>query len=947
MGDQAPLASLNAFTEARVDLEPVGQGPVVQIQLPSTGTFGRASRLHRRVLPTAAVCQDEETYTRSCLASASSIYFSHSRIYPRSFLWRLLDNGKVLELRSVDLSKHDRESREATVILQLGLPSAIRKGCVALADDGQDTLSVFAVTKSNELFHLAIRTTFFCDAAASEEDIDRWCSSFSPSTMCNIVRLVSASPQQLVATLDDGAIMKLNRNSGRSPDGSLWQCVTCNNGKWGSSLRGLIRWQGANSVRYDGVVLDSSTAIAAEFSPSRTHLLTVCANHTMKIWNLAEGRVVFSMDLLGQRREPQDIPSVLLDAGNPETLRVFEAEGAIEGDKYYAVTYSPHEEGQFKFWAIRDEDQGSLGVRFLYPDNILRPPDPQSTLESKAVWKLADLRIGRGSHDTGIDLWVLMRSSRRYKAYSLRFDLADLHEPWSSSWASTVSGNSDQQTPPQSVPSDAPDAPDLWLEYLLLPGRHSRAILNTALSIYCSTRNAKQAMNAKGTLEDRMFSAIATQVNSVQVKGEEESGTQFAQYREAMQQEWRLLYQEVQDLGRLGCQALSLAFDHHSGMPWLLFNSGCAAIRDCSRLELIAQNTPAVLQTSTDLFEAPSIEGGPTPEPKLPHELAVLVHAAATFREAFSPSFRRICFSSLSSELWQEPLYSVPKRIEDYYHQCGFAEEITDFAIAGLREALIPIKDIEGLTTDHFLAVTEEVPRFITNKSSNLIFTRFGRKVLVRGAQEMIDLHARILFDLLMLVVFIEMEVDKDILPKSSLDTYMVFITLLEQLKRYELMKWLVRSVWSEPIDPQQQLRKEVQSNWRKDAGPTILETLFAAAVQPQAFRGQSQGASLSDAIQDLLVYCTGTTGDNHSVTLDKVIVHVHSNLLKRNELDLASDFLPYLPSTPWAVYIKGRYHLVRGETTGAASCFQKAAYKMGTSSQSRSPSYANDRQNS
>ncbi|KAL8929934.1 MAG: hypothetical protein Q9208_001078 [Pyrenodesmia sp. 3 TL-2023] len=931
MGDHAPSVSLNGYIETRVDLEPIGQSPVVQIQLPSSGTFSRASRPQRRIVTSIAACQNEEAFTRSCLASAGSIYFSTSRRYPRGFLWRVLDNSKVLELRSVDLTKHGRELREATVILQLVFPSTIRKGCVALADDGKDILSVFVLTKSNELFTSAILTQFFCDVAASEVDMGAWCSTFSPPTLrpCNALRLVAGSPEQLVVTLDDGGILKLNRKAGQGSAGPIWKDLACHEGSGilTSSLRGLIRWQGANSISYDGMVLDPSSAIAAELSPSRSHLVTVCANHTLKIWNLAKGTVIFTMDILGQEREPQDIPGVMLDAGNPEILRVIEADGTIEGDEYYIVTYSPHDGGQFKIWAVRDAEQGSLGIRFLQSDAVLRPPDPDSGLESKAVWKLVDFKLGRGRHDEGIEFWVLMRSSRRYKAYSINFGLSGIHTGWSNTWTSVAAGALNQQPPPQITLSDVRDAPELWLEYLLIPGRFSRTVLETALSAYCSTRKAKGTTNATSSLGERIFSAVCAQVHLQQVKPDEENGTAFAQYREIMQQEWTLFYQEVQDLERLSWQALSLAIDDQSTMPWLLFTGGCAAIRECSRLELMAQNSSAVLQTPTDLLEAPSIEDGPIPEPKLPHELAVLIQAAAGFRESFCIDFKQSCDTWLSSELWQEPLHSVPKRIEEYYERCGFAEEITDSAITGLRESLAPIGDVECLTTDIFLAVIKEMPHFM-HTESDLLYSKFGRKVLVKGGQGMIRLHAQILFDLLVLLVFVEIEVDKDMLPKSQLDTSAVFMALVEQLKWYKLMEWLAKTVWSKPSEPPKELDKEATFDSTKEAGLTILETLFAAAMLPQSFRGQSQCASLTGTIQDLLVH---TTGGNDEVTLDEAIVHVQCNLLRYNELDLASDFLSFQPSTPWAMYIKGRYHIARRETTEAASCFQKAAYKMGT----------------
>ncbi|KAL8905983.1 MAG: hypothetical protein Q9207_002314 [Kuettlingeria erythrocarpa] len=929
MDFEGPSASLNAYIETRVDLEPVGQSPVVQIQLPSSGTFSRATHPRRRIITSTAACQNDEAYTRSCLASAGSLYFSHSRRYPRSFLWRVLDNSKVLELRSVDLSKDGRESREATVVLQLVFSSTIRKGCVALADDGNDVLSVFVLTRSNELFTLAVQTQVFCDIAASEVDLGAWCNTFSPPTLrpCNPVRLVAGSPEQLVVTLDDGGILKLNRKSGQVSAGPIWKDLACHGGSGilTSSLRGLIRWQGANSISYDGMVLDPSSAIAAELSPSRSHLVTVCANHTLKMWNLAKGKVVFSRDILGQEREPQDIPSVMLDAGNPEILRVIEADGTIEGDEFYIVTYSPHDAGQFKIWAVRDADQGNLGTRLLQSDATLRPPDPDSAVESKAIWKLVDFKLGRGRNDEGLGFWVLMRSSRRYKAYSMHFDLAGFRAGWSNTWASIAAGAFDQQPPPQMTSSDVRDAPELWLEYLLAPGRYPRTVLETALSTYCSTRKPSGATDAAAALGERIFSAICAQVHSQQLKPVEENGTAFAQYREAMQQEWTLFYQEVQDLDRLTWQALSLAIDDQSTMPWLLFTGGCAAIRECSRLELMVQNSSAVLREPTDRLEAPSIEDGPRPEPKLPHELAVLIQGAAGFRESFSIDFKQTCNVWLSNELWQEPLHSVPKRIEDYYERCVFAEEITDEAITGLRESLAPLGDIEGLTTDLFLAVIKEMPNFMDTKS-DLLYSRFGRKILVKGGQQMIALHAQVLFDLLSLVVFVEIEVDKELLPKSQLNTSAVFMALIEQLKWYKLMEWLAKTVWSESLESPKELDKEAVTESRKEAGLTILETLFAAAVPPQSFRGQSECASLTGTIQDLLVH---TTGGNNEVTLGEVVVHVQCNLLLYNELDLAARFLSFQPSTPWATYIKGRYRLARGETTEAASCFQKAAYKM------------------
>ncbi|KAL8798785.1 MAG: hypothetical protein Q9182_006397 [Xanthomendoza sp. 2 TL-2023] len=927
MGTQAPTASLHAFIETQIDLEIVGHGPVVQISLPSS----RASRPQRRVVSTttgSAAFKNEEAYSRSCLATASSIYFSKLQSYPQSFLWRILENSRVLELRSADLRKNVNNRVDATVVLQLGFPSAIRKGGVAFADDEADTLNVFILTKGNDdLVTLTVPNKSFYDVAALNENTSEWCKSFRPApfNLSPPHRLIAGSPRQLVVALADGKLLNLTRGAGQ--DASTWQELFCEDGKWGSSLRGLINWQGNNTVRHDGTVLDQNAAIAMSFSPSRTHLLTVCANHTFKIWNRAKGIKLFTSDLLHQSREPQDLPRVMLDAGSSELLRVFEAEGAIAGDDYYAITYTPHDGGHFKIWAIRDADHGKSGVRVLHPDDILRPPDPDSSPEGKAIWKMADFNIGVGeAQGSDVELWVLMRSNKRYKTYNLKCNLLDLPTAWSDQWTVVATEMLGQQLPPSLFPSDPRDPSEVWLGYMLYPGRYTHSILETALSMYCSARKLSKANDPSAALEDRLCSAIVAQVTSQPVKHDTEAGPHFAEYREAMQQEWSLFHQEVQDLDRLRWQVLTLAVDDRFTMPCSISAGGCAVLRRCSNLESMARNTPAVLQHSRDLLEAPSIEDNSRQMPQLPYELSILIQGAATFTATFNATFEHSCQTWLSSELWQEPLFSVADRISKYYEHCAFAEEVTDSAIDNLRDSLAPLGSFEALTTDHFLAIVEKLPRLMETEKSSLVSSIFGLKILVKGAQEMINLYERILFNLLMVLVFLEVESPEEVVSESNLNTSTVFMALIEQLKQYDVMQWLAKSVWTGQQGSRTVSGERTFSNTQTE-GLTILESLFAADIRPQSLDRQPQSVSLTDSIQDLLVWVTG--GNSVSMTLEQVLVNIQGNLLKENDTASASDFLRFQPSTAWAMYIRGRLHLVLGETADAALCFQKAAYQI------------------
>ncbi|KAL8894618.1 MAG: hypothetical protein Q9192_004182 [Flavoplaca navasiana] len=940
METHVPSASLHAFVEARTDLEALSRDSLVRIRLSAS----RGSHSRPQVLSNtagSALCNNEETFSRSYLASASSIYYSKLKRYPQNFLWRVLENNKVLEIRSNDLRKCGNLKADATIVLQLLFPSAIRKGGVAWADDEGERVNVFVLTKTNDLFTLTIPNKSFYDVTCLEEESERWPTTFKPSsfTLSTPHRLVAGSPGQLVIALADGKLLNLTRKDGQ--DGPAWQERSFDDGHWGSSLRGLINWQGHNTIRYDGTVLDQNTAIAVEYSPSRTHLVTVCANHTLKIWNLTLDKIknVFSMDLLGQRREPQDISKVMLDAGSPEILRVFEAEGAIIGDEYYAITYSPHGGGQFKIWAIRDADQGKLGVRFLHSDDTLRPPDPDSDPESKTVWKVTDFKVGGGVQGSSMELWLLMRSNKRYKTYRLTFDLVDLPAAWNEKWVLVATETLGLIQQPQPSGSDAQDASEIWLQLIFYPGRYTRSLLEIALSIYRSARKLTSPNDAKVSLEERLSLAIMAQVRSQSVRDDADRCTLFAQYQESIQQEWSLFYQEVQDLDRLRWQPLALTFDEQSGIPCSVFAGGCAFIRGCDGVEALARNAPTALQKAPESFEVPSIEDGSRRLPQLPEELSILIQGAAAFRRTFSATFQHECHKLLLSELWQDPVYSVADRIDNYYERCGFAEEVTDSAIDTLKETLAPLGSFEGLTSDHFLAIIERLPNSTEENGSSLMSTKLGHKVLVRGMQEVLNVHAQVLFDLLMVTVFIEVEAHEEVVSDANLNTSGVFIALSEQLKLYQLMQWLARSIWIRHEEARPSHSEHASSS------STVLESLFATAIRPQTLDRPSQSHGLTGTIRDLLVHVRG--GDDASMTLDQVIVHIHCNLLRQGDTDLASDFAQFQPSTAWAVYIRGRLHLQIGELVEAAVCFNKAAYNLAAGQSFSDPNQQGDRRSS
>lgn len=927
MDSGGPVSSICLFKETRIDLEPA-PGSVIQVQVPSTSTFSIRSRQQRRILRSSPTYTDEGSFNRYRLASSGSVYFAKSRKHPRSFLWRVVQDQKVLELQSVDLSKTDRETREATFTIQLCFSGPLKYGGVALADtEDANVLNVFALTKANELYTFTLRKDFFCNAAASEEDVRRWCKISRPATFSISTphRLVAGNPLQLVVSLCDGRLLQLTRQ--KEEDGSRWHESIYGDGQWATSLRGLVRWQGSNTVRYDGATLEQNTPTDMAVSPDGKHIFAVCLNHTLRIWNPSKAANVFSKDLLWQTREPHEVPKLMLDPGNANVLQIFQTDKAAEGDLYYAVTFSPHDFGLFKFWGIRDPDYGEKGVRDMYPEYSLKPPDPDPSPESKAIWKVADFKINGGRHGQALEMWILMRSNKSHKLYNLKFDVEDLATRWQDQWSTTARETVNQHLQPQASSLDPEDVTEKWLDYILCPGKFTEPVLESALSIYSSERGIEPP-RANTSLQARMCSAIGSQVKVGTGHADLES------YRTATHHEWTVLWQDIRDLDKSRWEVLSLAHDDHTEIPWIVFTDGCSAIRTSSRLETIAQNSSEVLARSGDLLDTPSVEMETGTEPKLPDELAIVIEASATFRQSFSYRLQQACQRILTTELWLDSAYSIPLRIQAFYDQCNFSDEIGGAQFDDLVAALEPLGGFENLETDTFLAILDSFSHDLPPASSGFLYTEYGLKTLVNGAQEMIDLRERILSNLLALVVFVDMEIDREETPMENFDGPRIYTALLNLLKHYQIMQWLAKNVRVEVAANREDSQQSIiaiskPSLDRHGKTSTILESIFAHDLKPQSTSTQSQSEALTYSIQDLLKWVVGGNDPDHPVEFEDVPVSIQCDLLKHNNIELASDFLRFQPSTAWAIYIKGRLCLMKGEITEAAIYFKKAAFKL------------------
>ncbi len=233
-----------------------------------------------------------------------------------------------------------------------------------------------------------------------------------------------------------------------------------------------------------------------------------------------------------------------------------------------------------------------------------------------------------------------------------------------------------------------------------------------------------------------------------------------------------------------------------------------------------------------------------------------------------------------------------------------------------------------------FDAVIETFPLMFPKEQSDLFSTQFGLKVLVKGAQETIEMGARILFDLLMLVVFLEIEAYREGESMGDFDAPKTYSDLIRLLKEYEMMRWLGETSRLKPSKERQDNAGSLTSKSSTSASTnerkttTILEDLFAGDPRPLPVTVHPQSAVITYNIRQVVSWITRVRG----VPLDNALVYIQCNLLVNDNFDLAWEFMRYQPTTAWSTYVKGRLYLSRADHSVAAIHFKKAAFVLGPS---------------
>lgn len=224
------------YKDTRVDLRPFSPNTVINISAPSTKDSYAFRRARFSISYSSdqddAVAQDDDTFCRRYLASQGSIYFRKRRIYPRSFLWRVVNDNKVLELQCADLTKTAIDGAEYNITIRVNFQEEILPAGVGLADvEDHDVLNVFVVTASKQLHTLTLRPEWFRKKDVVDENVSSWWKSSIPAPLSFSYphRLHVSSPLELFISLDNGSLLRLTRRSGDDGMslGCLYDWLTC------------------------------------------------------------------------------------------------------------------------------------------------------------------------------------------------------------------------------------------------------------------------------------------------------------------------------------------------------------------------------------------------------------------------------------------------------------------------------------------------------------------------------------------------------------------------------------------------------------------------------------------------------------------------------------------------------------------------------------------------
>ncbi|KAI1180517.1 nucleoporin Nup120/160-domain-containing protein [Nemania sp. FL0916] len=887
-----------AFKEVRLNYEPTSSSFVVNVELPSIGNSLKSRRLTNGF--GRANADDDAVHAQTC-ATASAIYNRRYHQDPRHILWRVLEHNTVLSLRTIDLCKPDG-APDANLVLNFHFPTPIRPSCIALSDPSDhDAIAVFVVDEAGQLYTLFLRPDSFRRRSFVESGMGDTCKIFTINALQSFktpYRLLAVNTDQLILTLTDGGHIRLDRNRPRTPPQNGWKETFYNAKGWVRGFKSIL----TNRSDYDPTAAAAAVETGLGLDDA-SFLFTVCLDHRLRIWNLKSGQVMGAIDLLNTVREPNETGKWRLDPTQSNLIRIV---GRVQG-KRLCVTYSPVGSGEFKFREIESNDSDSVGIHDIHSDTQFIPIPPLGS----DVWTLADFKVVERDGTRHLQMWLLWKNNTAYRVQELTSSVDQLPTSWQTGWRSVYS-DATAPSAPLSGPSDPVDTTERWLQLILSPGRFSQPTLEAALSAY--QQAAGDGANKIPRSSQSIAESICSTIASISSLTKASSGAlDYEQFRASNESQWRKFYRILIEIDKPRGEALALAYEPISDLPWIVCADTISAIRRCSKLEQICYN-PNARHTE-------------------PSDLSSLIITGQNFVEGFSDSMVQICQSVLRAEIFEAASKTDQERIQFFSDKAGFWRQISDEDCAQVTDVLGPNFNIA--TSDVYqqmLATFNET--WSPRRPTEFPLTELGRRIIVKATEDVAELQWNVCFSQLILLVHMEFEFDR---PEDALHNRVnigaIYRSLLRSLSRLQLIRWLASTRLLIPLSK------------------TDLSSSISSASSALAKRSSEESKSntvLEECIGHLLGMTCLTPGHSLMIgsTITKIITslcapdsdielqphYIQCALLVRDRADLAMELAPFCKQDPFSVYIQGRVSLALRDYSSAATQFKKAAYGMSIS---------------
>lgn len=897
---------LNLYTE--IALRAAAGGQPILYEIPRKNgsiddkSSSRRSKSHTR---------DEEDYQSNYLSSDGNVYFRTKQdVTPRSCLWTVSGEDRVLQLQPADLARNERDTNEACLNLQFAFQDPIREHAIDISDsDHDDALHVFVSTTKNEVYHLTIPPRAFKSRDILEKDTKQWCYALEASSFSidNVFRLRAQSPFELFVCYISGKIQRLLRKA----DTRKWEPTIYNPG--GGHLLSRFTSGAPRRIEYGATTVDTRAAQSMQASPDSNFLYTVCLNHRLRVIHLPSGKAVVEKDLLDLQGDTQERTLSALDRGHLQYLH-----GGPEMRNSILVTFSPREGGQFKLWDVKGGLTDDLTIEDRYPDARLTPPDPDPT--GNTIWSLISFRVvPQGELDArgSAQIWILWRNNNHHKLFSTQFDFDDIERGWEEhNWVSSAPTDASIDVPDVTA-SGCDDPASLWLEYLFLPGRYPPEVLETALSMYTASSTSLPPRHSP--LQVRVAGSIASNASP---KKQEPNGMNFDLFAWDVDQAWRSFHRTVEKVNSARLAPLVFAYDSIANLPVMVMADQIVVVRECDRLELVGQSEEKDLEQLERVCavrwphrQVVTEERGITYQ-----SLAQLLQSTASFVDEFPTELVQGLEACISDAMFVAQEKAMPWRIYDMYDEVNFQDAISNDTFDRLESNLKDLGGFQGINNELVLAAIDLLPEPSPRNKHDLLLasTNFGLKVLSAGMHDYLHLTRDILWNLLVLIIFIDGECCQDGDSIPGFNAAELFAIILPILKTVQ------RNIWLAQHSRQASVAAPASKTSSERHFTSLLEDRFLKAVKPR-----SDGSKPRSYLLTALLHEADEFMSRDDPGYDNGSVMLLCDMLQRGELRLATEFSRFIPSTPWAIYIKGRLMLARRQYDEAEQYFRQAAYRM------------------